>query len=269
MFEIVQTVGFTASMHVMFQSLVLVGIAEMFDKTWFIALLMALKHDKYVVFTGSFLALLVHTFIAAALGIVISKFFSQGTLDFMAAAMYLTFALTCAYEWSHSSKDSDVFAAGKEDAASAIDVGAAGGKYGSDEEAVGGRSTASVPATREALGSVFGQCFIAVFIAEWGDRTQVAMVSQHASQPLMPVLVGSSAAFFVLTLSAVWVASVIDRLKLRERSVHGISAISFAVFGIIALCNGFMAMRQRHAHLPAEAGNSEHLYSIFQSNATR
>lgn len=261
---------FTGSMHVMLQSLVLVGIAEMFDKTWFIALLMALKHDKFVVFIGSFLALLVHTFIAAALGIVIAKFFSQGTLDLMAAAMYLTFALFCAHEWFHASKDSDVFAAGKTDAASAIDVGAGGAAtYGSDEEAVRCRATASVPAARQGFGSVFGQCFVAVFIAEWGDRTQIAMVGQHASQPLIPVLIGSAAAFFVLTLSAVWVASMLDRLKLRERSVHGISAISFGVFGLIALWNGVLAMRQRPGHEATEVGNSEYLYSLFRANATR
>ena len=34
----------------------------------------ALRHDRRVVFLGSVLALFVHTFIAAALGIAISKF---------------------------------------------------------------------------------------------------------------------------------------------------------------------------------------------------
>jgi len=55
--------------------------------------------------------------------------------------------------------------------------------------------------SKKAL-AVFGKAFMGVFIAEWGDRTQIAMIGQHASQPLIPVCIGSLIAFFLLTVSA-------------------------------------------------------------------
>ena len=77
--------------------------------------------------------------------------------------------------------------------------------------------------------AVFGKSFVAVLIAEWGDRTQIAMVGQHAPQPMAPAFLGAALAFFLLMLSTVGAA------KLRERVVFGFSACCFALFGALAL----------------------------------
>ena len=45
--------------------------------------------------------------------------------------------------------------------------------------------------------------FIAVFVAEWGDRTQVAMVTLHSSAPWVPVCIGSMVAFMASELRRV------------------------------------------------------------------
>merc|ERR1712217_124703 len=89
---------------------------------------------------------------------------------------------------------------------------------------------------------VFTKSFMAVFIAEWGDRTQIAMVGQHASQPLIPVFLGSVVAFVLLTLSAVGAASMVSGLKLTEKFIYGVSSIFFAVFAVLALKDGFVAL---------------------------
>ena len=75
--------------------------------------------------------------------------------------------------------------------------------------------------------SIVCQCFMAMFIAEWGDRTQIAMIGQHASQPLIPVCLGSLLAFFLLTVSAVIVGMCLDGMKLSEKMVHLVSSLSF------------------------------------------
>merc|ERR1719220_2924720 len=77
---------------------------------------------------------------------------------------------------------------------------------------------------------VLTKSFMAVFIAEWGDRTQIAMVGQHASQPLIPVFLGSMVAFVLLTFSAVGAASVLRDQKLSERIIFGVSALCFTIF---------------------------------------
>jgi len=74
-----------------------------------------------------------------------------------------------------------------------------------------------------------------VFIAEWGDRTQIAMIGQHASQPLIPVFLGSAVAFILLTFSAVAAATLLAGRKISSRFIHGISAICFLVFALLAM----------------------------------
>merc|ERR1719231_664912 len=88
---------------------------------------------------------------------------------------------------------------------------------------------------------VFGQVFLAMFIAEWGDRTQIAMVGQHASLPLIPVCLGSLLAFLILTCSAVFTGMLIADMKLREKTVHLLSSISFGIFTLLAAYEGGVA----------------------------
>merc|ERR1719316_1059291 len=103
-----------------FQSFCLVGSAELFDKTWFVALLMALRHPKGVVFTSCFLALAVHTIIAAIFGYGISKTMPIRFLHFSAAALYAIFAMLYFRDWHSADPKADIITAGKEEAGEAI-----------------------------------------------------------------------------------------------------------------------------------------------------
>lgn len=84
----------------------------------------------------------------------------------------------------------------------------------------------------------FLRAFVAVFIAEWGDRTQVAMITLHSSAPWVPVCLGSLVAFLVLTLSAVLAASLLQQAKLSERVILAVSACSFLLFAALAFRDG-------------------------------
>jgi len=243
------------AMAVFLRSVVLVGIAELFDKTWFMGLLMALKYDKVTVFMGSFLALFVHCFLAAAFGLAFAKFLSQHILHYLAAGLFAFFAVLYSWDLYQADPDGDAIQTGKEEAEESVSIE---NKDKVEEgECTGGQqlvhtksesmkiTSAKIPAGFE-YGSfradpkapckwvVFGKCFVAVFIAEWGDRTQFAMIGQHASQPLVPVFAGSVLAFFLLTLSAVLVASVLKDQRLSERLVHAVGAIAFAVFAVLS-----------------------------------
>merc|ERR1719440_2712406 len=80
-------------------SLGMVSMAEVFDKTWFVALVMAMRHEKHCVFWSCFAALFVHVLIAAAFGYSIARLFLPSTLQFMAAALYGLFTVLYAYDW--------------------------------------------------------------------------------------------------------------------------------------------------------------------------
>jgi len=208
-------------MDVIVRSFCVVAVAEIFDKTWFVALICALNYGKKISFTGGFLALALHVFLAAALGVAISQFFSIRALCFSTAAVFFLLATAYLVEFLSSDTSDDVIAERSTEA----------------KESMQGEKDSSE--WTDALGRVF----LAVFVAEWGDRTQVAMITLHSSAPWLPVCLGSLVAFLVLTLSAVAAATLMQHAKLSERFVLGISAGSFFVFSALAVHDGLVAGR--------------------------
>lgn len=260
--------------QVFWRSLALVGVAELFDKTWFMGLLLALRYPPVVVFIGSFLALFLHCFFAAAFGLAFARLVPQSVLNFLAAGLFATFAVLYAKDWYGADPNSDAIAAGREGAAEdcGLDVehkpqvvgnAGSGTQLEKDMDIETLSNTAEfekkelvtwndnneqarslADARTQSLGTriAFTKSFTGVFIAEWGDRTQIAMIGQHASQPLVPVFFGSALAFFFLTLSAVGLAAVASKLQLSERTVHGVGAVSFALFAVLALRDSVLAL---------------------------
>lgn len=249
-----------AGFQVFLRSLFMVGIAELFDKTWFMGLLLALKYTPATVFVGSFLSLFLHTILAAAFGYAFARLLKPYILNFLAAGLFLLFAILYSRDCWRADKDSDVIASGREEAAEDCDLEPS--KQDSCESIASAPEEGKVQAEAPAYGaakapqkarrsrfakefSIFLKAFLAVFIAEWGDRTQIAMIGQHASQPLIPVFLGSVVAFFLLTLSAVGVAHVLTDQKLSERVVYAVSATCFFVFAALALKDALIAFIHR------------------------
>ncbi len=82
---------------------------------------------------------------------------------------------------------------------------------------------------------VFGATFISFFLAEMGDKTQIATVAMavHYAQPVL-VILGTTLGMLIADVPAVFVG---DRFaaKIPMRLVHGIAALIFATLGIFTL----------------------------------
>jgi putative Ca2+/H+ antiporter (TMEM165/GDT1 family) len=93
-----------------------------------------------------------------------------------------------------------------------------------------------VDATPARFG-VFGTTVIAFFLAEMGDKTQVATVAlaaKYASVP--PVVLGTTLGMMLANVPAVLVGNRIAA-KVSLRLVHAIAALIFAVLGVLTLLN--------------------------------
>mmetsp|Transcript_31678 Transcript_31678/g.57702 ORF Transcript_31678/g.57702 Transcript_31678/m.57702 type:complete len:263 (-) Transcript_31678:206-994(-) len=242
-----------ATSHAFKLAFTMVSMAEVFDKTWFVALVMAMRFPTmhFTVFWGCFAALLVHVVLAAVFGYSISRFLSVSQLDFLAAGVYGVFTVMYGYDWYKSEAGSDVIAAGKEEIEEEISQEVEGAQYGT----VAPKKPTQMEASLAQVSRVFWQCFMVVLIAEFGDRTQIAMIGVHASQPLLPVMWGSAAAFGMLTLSAVAVSSFLDGRKLSQSFVKAAIALSFAAFTLVAVHDGMKARGHEMQSLP-------HLFSL-------
>jgi putative Ca2+/H+ antiporter (TMEM165/GDT1 family) len=224
-----------------------VGVAEVFDKTWFMTVLLALNHGKRIAMAASFTALALHTFLAAFLGVAVAKFVSGATLDFATAGLFAVLAIMYAKDWYYADPETDMIAQGREEAEEGIakdeSLGCQYGGMDNESQIV----CAGVPPVKKRQEMIpwgkLTEGFIAVFIAEWGDRTQIAMVGLHSSLPVVPVFLGSLVAFWFLCLSAVSVAAVLEDHKVSEKVVFGLVAVSFVCFALLSLHDGLVELQ--------------------------
>jgi putative Ca2+/H+ antiporter (TMEM165/GDT1 family) len=82
---------------------------------------------------------------------------------------------------------------------------------------------------------VFGTTLVAFFLAEMGDKTQVATVALAASfGEFTSVVLGTTAGMMLANMPVVLVGNGLSE-RLPMRLVHGVAAAVFAVIGLLAM----------------------------------
>jgi putative Ca2+/H+ antiporter (TMEM165/GDT1 family) len=88
---------------------------------------------------------------------------------------------------------------------------------------------------RLARFGVFGTTLLAFFVAEMGDKTQVATVALAAQyQAFVPVVIGTTLGMMVANVPAVVLGDRIAH-RMPVRLVHAVAALIFAVLGVLTL----------------------------------
>ncbi|HBN16116.1 TMEM165/GDT1 family protein [Pseudohongiella sp. SYSU M77423] len=89
--------------------------------------------------------------------------------------------------------------------------------------------------TKTTSFGVFGTTFITFFLAEIGDKTQIATVALAAQyEALVWVVLGTTLGMMIANIPAVYVGDKLaDRLPVR--AIHIVAAIIFAALGIATL----------------------------------
>lgn len=91
-------------------------------------------------------------------------------------------------------------------------------------------------AGRQRFG-VFGTTVVAFFLAEMGDKTQIATVALAARySDVVLVVLGTTLGMMLANVPAVFLGDRIAQ-KVSMRLVHGIAAAIFAVLGVLTLLN--------------------------------
>jgi len=205
------------------ESFYVVSIAELFDKTWFVAMLLGLAYSVRSAFWASFVAQSIHTCIAASFGMGISTIIPVQTLHFMVSGIFGLMTIFYANEWYEADPFAD----------STLEDAKAKKKEKEDAELNHGLMDAG-----------FISCFVIVFMAEWGDRTQVALIALTSSLPVIPVCSGGLCAKFLLTGSAVIMPCFLDKRRFSDTFMNGVTAVSFACFTALALLAGVKARNE-------------------------
>jgi putative Ca2+/H+ antiporter (TMEM165/GDT1 family) len=84
---------------------------------------------------------------------------------------------------------------------------------------------------------VFGTTVIAFFLAEMGDKTQIATVALAARYAdVVPVVLGTTFGMMLANVPAVFLGDKVAK-KVSMKLVHGVAALIFAILGVLTLLN--------------------------------
>jgi Ca2+/H+ antiporter, TMEM165/GDT1 family len=92
-------------------------------------------------------------------------------------------------------------------------------------------------AAKPSRFGAFGTTLIAFFLAEMGDKTQIATVALAARYPdLVAVVAGTTLGMLIADVPAVFIGDKLAK-KVPMRLVHAIAAAIFALLGVLTLLN--------------------------------
>jgi putative Ca2+/H+ antiporter (TMEM165/GDT1 family) len=177
----------------------IVALAEMGDKTQLLSLLLAAKFRKpWPIVAGIFVATAVNHALAGAVGAWVTHALGPDVLRWVLGLSFIAMAI-----WMLIPDRIDEDEAGE------------GTKYG-----------------------VFLTTVVAFFLAEMGDKTQVATVMLAARfDAWASVVAGTTLGMMLANAPVVWFGDAITR-KVPIKLVHTIGAIVFLVLGVLALWKG-------------------------------
>ena len=175
-----------------------VALGEMGDKTQLLAILLAATFRKpWQIVAGIFTATIINHALAGAVGGWVAQAMGPNVLRWMIGGSFLAMAA-----WMMIPDKIE------DDAAK----------------------------TNHAFGA-FGTTVITFFLAEMGDKTQIATVALAARYPdVVAVVAGTTLGMMLADAPAVFLGDKIAQ-KVSMRLVHGIAAAIFAVLGVLTLLN--------------------------------
>ena len=177
-------------------STAIVALAEMGDKTQLLALVLAARFRKpWPIVLGILVATLVNHGLAGAVGAWVTQWIGPEALRWILGISFIAMAV-----WMLIPDKLD------------------------DEET-----------TSHSRWGVFGTTVIAFFLAEMGDKTQIATVALAAKyQAYLWVVAGTTVGMMLANAPVVWLGDKLVK-KVPIRIVHMISAAIFLVLGLLAL----------------------------------
>lgn len=196
--------GFTAG-------LLLITLSELGDKTFFIGAILAMRYPRRWVFLGVILALGGMTILSVGLGQV-AALFPPHYVQRIAIALFLGFGLKLLLDASRSSCQ---------------------GRVGDEEtealEAINSRTQFQQSSLQGHM--VVLEALSLTFVAEWGDRTQLATMTLATTNHPLGVIAGAILGHAICAAIAITLGRVIAGC-ISERVLTGLSGGLFILFGL-------------------------------------
>ncbi|KAF3626504.1 GDT1-like protein 3 [Capsicum annuum] len=205
------------TLDAIFASLSMILVSEIGDETFIIAALMAMRHPKSIVLSGALSALFVMTILSTGLGRIVPNLISRKHTNSAATVLYLFFGLRLLYiAW----RSSDSKASQKKEIEEV------------EEKLEAGQGKAAFRRFfSRFLTPIFLEAFILTFLAEWGDRSQIATIALATHKNAIGVAIGATVGHTICTSVAVVGGSILAS-KISQRTVATIGGLLFLGFSL-------------------------------------
>ncbi|CAM9575800.1 unnamed protein product [Ascophyllum nodosum] len=219
-------------------SVVMIIATEIGDKTFFIAAIMAMNYARLAVFGGAVGALAVMTVLSAALGFALPTLLPPSYTHFASALLFLYFGCRMLKEGMESQGGpSEELTEVEEELTKKDEVGPRRTVGDDDLEGGAGGGSRRGSVVRKTVVKVITLSFTMTFLAEWGDRSQIATIAMAASKDPYGVTVGGILGHSLCTGMAV-IGGRMLATRISEKTVHLVGGALFLVFGFHALIFG-------------------------------
>jgi putative Ca2+/H+ antiporter (TMEM165/GDT1 family) len=192
--------------HLLASTFALIFVAELPDKTAFATLVMATREHPAAVFAGVALAFLVQTIVAVFAG----RLFSLLPEHWVHVASGILFLIFAVMTWRRKEEDEE-----KE-----------------------GRKAGGIPEREPFLRTILSS-FVVIFIAEWGDLTQLATATLVAKyeKAVLTIFLASVLGLWSSTAVVVVIGNRASRW-INPGLLQKIAAVAFAAVGAYILYKG-------------------------------
>ncbi len=179
---------------VYFASFTLIGLAEIGDKSQIVCMVLASRHSRWPVLLGAAAAFLLLNTLAVVFGAGVATWMPEQVTATIVALLFAAFGIHALL-------------------------------------AQPGDSSQEI--SEKPGRNVFLTALSLIFVAELGDKTQLAVAGMASNMALLPVWMGATTALVAVAALGVWVGSTLLQ-RMPTIWLHRISGAIFLVFAIVA-----------------------------------
>jgi len=294
-------------LHGFVESISVILVSELGDKTFFIAAILAMSNNKLTVFLGAISALAVMTVLSALLGFAFTQFIPRIYTYYACTAIMFLFGIKMLWEaWRMKGNEMEEVEreveeeiaarrssgevptsdpeAGQADQAEISEHPETEALQGDGDAAISGAAEAvTAKQTKKSLKDkvqirenswfgkkcvklfrVFTNCFAMTFLAEWGDRSQLATIVLAGVNDVAGVCVGGTMGHFICTGLAV----ICGALIAKRISVRTVTIIGALVFIGLAVASLFIDPYEENHLVPDVQGDDHNATMYLENNIT-
>ena len=182
------------SFSIALSTFALIALAEIGDKSQFVCVALAARHRHWPVILGAITAFLALNTLAVLFGAGVAAWVPERIMAGLVSLLFAAFGIHALYKQVDDES---------EDALEMSDHG------------------------------IFITALLLIFVAEFGDKTQIAVAGLAGSFDPLPVWLGATAALVMVSILGVWAGrTVLQRLPLLW--LHRISGAIFLLFAFLA-----------------------------------